>query len=405
MPADKGRSAVVLDKAEYTRKVGEMLSDDRTYLKLKKDPTARYKSKLVDMLAKLRKEEKISESQNRYLYPTSETIPRLYCTPKIHKPGNPFRPIVDYTGSIGYNLSRSTADLLAPITGKTIHYVENSKALVTELKEVQLTDEETFVSFDVVSLFTNTPIDKALEVIRSRLEGDSHLKERTMLAVDDIMQLLEFVLSTTYFKFDGQLYQQKFRTAMGNPVSPIVANLYMEHLEQTAIASAPTQFKPRFWKRYVDDVLSVIPIGTAQALNDHLNTIDETGNIKFTNEAMKDNSIPFLDTTKKPRESQEKSRGMVVVPYIKGMAERLARILKSNNISTVFRPHKTTRNIPVHPKDKISRDDTTGCVYRIDCANCDSAYIGETARKLTYNRCHLALQGSQLPSHPGLHIR
>ena len=226
MPADKGRSTVVVDKEEYSQKVRGILSDEKTYLKLMKDPTARCKSKLVAMLAKLCKDGKITETQKRYLYPTSETIPRLYCTPKIHKPGNPLRPIVDYTGSIGYNLSCSLADLLALITGKAIHHVENSKALVKELKDVQLTDEETFISFDVVSLFMNTPIHKALNVIRKKLEEDRLLKKRTLLAVDDIMQLLEFVLTTTYFKFDGQLYQQKFATAMGSPVSPIVANLW-----------------------------------------------------------------------------------------------------------------------------------------------------------------------------------
>jgi len=69
----------------------------------------------------------------------------------------------------------------------------------------------------------------------------------------------------------------------------------MEDLEQRAIATAPEPMKPRFWKRYVDDVIAIIRKGMSQPLNDHLNTIDETGNIKFTNEEMEDNSIPFLD--------------------------------------------------------------------------------------------------------------
>ena len=62
------------------------------------------------------------------------------------------------------------------------------------------------------------------------------LKDRTDMKVKDVMMLLEFTLTTTYFLFDGQIFQQKFGTAMGSPVSPIVVNLYMEWLEQEAVA-------------------------------------------------------------------------------------------------------------------------------------------------------------------------
>ena len=81
-----------------------------------------------------------------------------------------------------------------------------------------------------------------------------------------------------------------------SPVSPIVANLFMEFLEQQAIASAPFACKPRLWKRYVDDILEIIKRGSVQQLTDHLNIVDDTGSIKFTHEEESDGSIPFLDT-------------------------------------------------------------------------------------------------------------
>ncbi|XP_064646163.1 uncharacterized protein LOC135499347 [Lineus longissimus] len=82
---------------------------------------------------------------------------------------------------------------------------------------------------------------------------------------------------------------------MGSPVSPIVANLYMEWLEQRAIATAPQDCKPRIWKRYVDDIFEVIRRGATQRITDHINTIDETGNTKFTFEEEVNGSLPFLD--------------------------------------------------------------------------------------------------------------
>ena len=296
MGADKGRCTVVQSTADYESKVNTMLSDEHTYEKLKKDPTPVYKRKLVNILQRLKAEKKIDESQYRLLYPTAEVTPRLYCTTKIHKSGNPIRPIVDYTGSIGYQTSKALADILAPLVGNTIHHVVNSKQLAEEMTSVFVEEDYIFNSHDVVSLFTNTPIEKCLEIIKDRLENDNTLNNRTKLTADDIIELLQFVLTTTYFSFRGSIFRQIFGAAMGSPVSPIVANLFMEWLEQEAIATAPMDCMPQFWRRYVDDVLEIIHKDGTQKLTDHLNTVDPTGNIKFTHEEEDQGRIPFLDT-------------------------------------------------------------------------------------------------------------
>jgi len=62
----------------------------------------------------------------------------------------------------------------------------------------------------------------------------------------------------------------------------------MEWMEKQAIATAPVEYKPKFWKRYVDDVLELIKKGQVRNLTDHINTTDRTGNIKFTYEEEED---------------------------------------------------------------------------------------------------------------------
>ncbi|XP_072030474.1 uncharacterized protein [Amphiura filiformis] len=252
--------------------------------------------KLLENLKRLKEEKKIDEGQYRLLYPTAESVPRLYCTTKIHKEGNPIRPIVDYTGSLGYQTSKALAEILGPLVGNTDHHVVNSKQLAEEMTGVLIEENDIFNSHDVVSLFTNTPIDKSLDIIKDRLEKDKTLNTRTNLTPDDIIQLLQFVLTTTYFSFRGSIYRQVFGAAMGSPVSPIVANLFMEWLEQEAITTAPLDCKPKLWRRYVDDILEIINKDSTQKLTDHLNTTDQSGNIKFTYEEEKEGQIPFLDT-------------------------------------------------------------------------------------------------------------
>ncbi|XP_072033048.1 uncharacterized protein [Amphiura filiformis] len=296
LPADKGKATVLMDTTEYEDKIHEMLSDERTYEQLPSDPTQRYKRELVAILSRLKKDKKIEKYQYDLLFPTAENIPRIYGTPKIHKPGNKVRPIVDYTGTIGYQTSRALADILSPLVGGTEHHVTNSKHLAESLAEVMIEEGEIFNSHDVVSLFTNTPIDESLNVIKARLEHDKTLSKRTLLAVDDIIDLLKFVLTTTYFLFRGKIYKQRFGAAMGSPVSPVVANLYLEFLEQQAIATAPLDCKPRLWKRYVDDILEIIKEDQVENLTTHLNQTDPTDSIKFTYEKEREGSIPFLDT-------------------------------------------------------------------------------------------------------------
>ena len=97
----------------------------------------------------------------------------------------------------------------------------------------------TLVSFDVVSLFTAIPVDKACSYIRKKLEDDPFLHSRTKLNIDDIVSLLNFVLSHNYFVYKDKMNKQIHDCAMSNPVSLVVANLCMEEIEPRIQLSTP----------------------------------------------------------------------------------------------------------------------------------------------------------------------
>ena len=86
---------------------------------------------------------------------------------------------------------------------------------------------------------------------------------------------------------------------MGSPISPLVANLFMEEIEVQAISTSTTP--PNLWKRYVDDTFTIIKKNNRHSFMQHLNSIHP--DIKFTCEEVRyDASMPFLDILVTPEE-------------------------------------------------------------------------------------------------------
>ena len=122
-----------------------------------------------------------------------------------------------------------------------------------------------------------------------RLENDA--LERTNLSTNDIIDLLTLCLNATFLFFKGKLYKQVHGTAVGSPVSVVVANLVMEDVEEKLLESFPSL--PQFWKRYVDDTFTALPKTLIPPFLDHLNGIEPS--IKFMVEEERDGQLAFLD--------------------------------------------------------------------------------------------------------------
>ena len=118
-------------------------------------------------------------------------------------------------------------------------------------------------------------------------------------SISNFLELLEFCLCNTYFLFLGQLYEQTQVAAMGSPVNPVVANLYMEFLEHRPLTSAVNP--PRLWRRYIDDTIVILQQPHTEEFLQHINSVDPS--IQFTTEKAKQGgSMPFLGTLVTPQD-------------------------------------------------------------------------------------------------------
>ena len=104
----------------------------------------------------------------------------------------------------------------------------------------------------------------------------------------------------TYFSFQNTVYEQVEGVAMGSLVTPIVANLYMDHFETEVLRSAT--HAPRIWYRCVKDTWVIKQQAYKNFFWIILTVLIHLVPPKFTVEGNKeDGAIPFLDTLVKPK--------------------------------------------------------------------------------------------------------
>ena len=83
-----------------------------------------------------------------------------------------------------------------------------------------------------------------------------------------------------------------------------------------------------------------------------------------------------LDVKGKDQDDEKKPKGYVVLPYIKGVSERLQRSFKKRNINLYHKAGQTLRQSLVHPKDTMQPHEQCGVVYETGCQVCGEVYVG-----------------------------
>ena len=221
LPADKGRSTVILNREDYLEKCMDHINN-APYQLLNKDTTTKIKAK-TSKQSKVIKDNEFIDNKIYYLKSTDSPVPRFYGQPKINKLGVPVRPIVLYSGSLLYNLNKNIANGLKDENNNA----KNSITFSNYIRNVPIEDDEITVSFGATFLYTNIPIIDTLNVIKDYVNNNAQFTWKTAIPLDKFLDLLCLALTTFWYTFSSQFYQQTDDMAMRGPGSSITAEIYM----------------------------------------------------------------------------------------------------------------------------------------------------------------------------------
>ena len=180
----------------------------------------------------------------------------MYGLPMVHKDGVPVRPIISAIGTYSYRLAKYLDEILKPLASGNNRMLHDTFDFVNKVSQLDIARDSYLVSFDVESLFTNIPTQETIEIILKRAfkrETDLYFGLRR----GDLKKLLEICTQESHFQFAGQYYDQIDGVAMGSPLGPLFANVFMSEFENTHLDKLDALGLVS-WYRYVDDVFASV---------------------------------------------------------------------------------------------------------------------------------------------------
>ena len=290
--ADKGGATVIVDVKDYVQEANRQLQDTQYYRELNYNPTEDHANLICNTLDEFRNNHELDEDIAEGLKPIEPRTPRFYLLPKIHKDGNPGRPVISSVNCHTSNIS-SFVDYHIQDSVKSLKsYVKDTTDFINKISNLgELPEESYLVTTDVKALYTNIPNDEGLQALKEALDQ----KQNQSVASKVIVTLVSLILTLNNFVFNDKSYLQVKGCAMGTISAPPCANVFMGKFEESHIYPYIHHFR-KFYLRYIDD-LFLIWTGTKQQFEDFIcNLNNQHPSIKFSYQ-ISNTSIDFLDTT------------------------------------------------------------------------------------------------------------
>ena len=247
---------VTLNYTDYTAKM-ELILRDKTNFRLaeENDNTAKIKIKLQNRLLPLKKDDQLTSFEYESIRRTGSQRPRMYGLPRVHKPSVPPRPILSMIGSSQHELAKWLSILLQPVLDRyPSQCIKDSFTFVETIQKLATKPDETFTfSFDIAYLFTNIPLAEAIQICADYLYDT---KSTNTLGMEKhvFVELMNIATTSVEFNFDNVAYKQIDGAAMGSPLGPAPANIFIGYYEKKMFNG---DNEPIIYFRYMDDAFAM----------------------------------------------------------------------------------------------------------------------------------------------------
>jgi len=135
--------------------------------------------------------------------------------------------------------------------------VSDSFTFVEEVRNFTFSPSSVFLcSFDISSLFTNVPLAETIQICTDALHNNNVLPKPSFPR-DIFVELMQLAASSVEFSFNNNMYRQIDGVAMGSPLGPALANIFVGHQEEKLFKVVN---RPLAYFRYVDDTFAVFNI-------------------------------------------------------------------------------------------------------------------------------------------------
>ena len=281
-----------MDVDDYITEANRQLNDEHFYKKVDENPTSLHVALVDNAIDDLKLKGLLEEKMANQLKTSNPKTPRMYLLPKIHKPGNPGRPVVSSIECHTERISQFVDHHLQPLNQNLPSYVKDTTDFLQKLKNIPEVPKDTIlVTMDVRSLYTNVPNDEGVEAVKSYLQTRNRPGDGALSRI--IATFLRLILTLNNFVFNDQNYIQVNGASMGTKCAPTYASLFMGKFEEVNILPK-IRNSIMLYVRYIDDIF-LIWKGTEDDLKKFLSEINEVHHsIKFDYELSKE-SVNFLD--------------------------------------------------------------------------------------------------------------
>ena len=294
--ADKGGAIVIQDVEEYIKEANRQLHNKEYYKKVNKDLTNMHNTHVNEAINELQSSRKISKQLADALKIDEAKTSKFYTLPKIHKSGNPGRPIVSAIDAPTSKISEFVDHNLQPHVEKLKSHIKDTTHFINKIQGRKVPPNSILVTMDVRSLYTNIPKDEGIQAVKKMMDVNNFNPTYEKSVLSDILTtFLELILSQNSFVFNGSHYLQIKGCSMGTKCAPSFANLFMGEFEENFIYNR-IQDKYDAFLRFIDDIFMVWT-GTRAELNAFMEEINKVHpSIKFDFQTST-TQINFLDTT------------------------------------------------------------------------------------------------------------